>query len=1048
MNDLSDQFKYAFKDTVRCVKKGYRFTKKALKDIPTDSFKPRKTSQAKSNNDVRHSVDFKDEEEGLLSRTDVEMEGSENSEMINSLEDPPLTDDQVELQVDLKYFDPTYDGVAYELAHFTPLSNNEASNSQELDRMEARILDLQKKCAIVSTTLEKRVLMHYAEFVEGIEGIYDVEDSLLQISSDCKKARAGIRRSKATAAAQVALLGLGRRRKNIVDSLNLVQSMSQIISRRNQFNSLISCGKLIDAMRLLHQAEEDNEEVENRLLGVPFVKKIIEEWRSCQKKTQFLEECVEVILDKSLTHRFVESTYRNLVESATGMVGKTPSALGNQIAQLLWCIAAQILTKSLHEISQLKDESAPIASLAEAIEPKHLLLCFCQMAAKLLDFFHMYARILHWHRTESTRGDSELCEVHAAVLCGVRDIGHRIGGDLLHKLLLAITHARVEELDLTRGLHLFVVMDMLLEGVKITGVDLAELETTTTQTRERLTRIIARQFQRPKAMEVVWWMMEDGWGMSDLSALSLNVVRAISTKPYLAAIRSVRDYLDSAQDEGESGEGRVDNPFYAAEVIDPPDLREFHQTETFGQYWARVNHRGGEGSLCGSGVCGPSHAVNCEDTLTSRKASSGACDFPGRHPNTNGLSASTGSDTLAGGNYLFGGGEARLSTRISMPPTVLTASAMTLCNTLTESAARVVIRYPPLADEMIRWTGDLIGLFLYIIADNFVSISKNVPIERQAGVFSPSTQVALEAMRSAAEAALGPSFHLSDSFTGDLRDSNHKWNRDDLTVRVGGFPPRVWGRLRGEFASGGDYFAVVDRVVACESCAAVVFHQEAFLCAIVAKLSASQVNAAFRRLRGFYTAAMEVLHVGIYRVCQAIYPMEDIAAAIAKLRPRKDDLQESPYVKTILSEMKRINDRRPVMPTPVLEAAFLQRWIFTVQATLVREYSKLSKRKLNGILVMQIQIDVQNFQEQVAAAFGRHNVVFPDYIVNLIKTGFYLDNREKRLSWLPLNHTMYFAADLVNWLSGGDRGFKEMLENILQNELNHHDTLPMEPFIH
>ncbi|CCW62652.1 unnamed protein product [Phytomonas sp. EM1] len=1016
MDEFSDHFKSAFKGTVRGVKKGYRLTKKALKDIPVDSLKPGNKHRKRSNSNVRHLHDHK-QNVGVHQESDEHVEDSEGIEM-ESLDGEPLTDEQVQLQVDRKFFDRTYDAVMYELTHMTPsYTDIDEEILNEKEAMNSRILDLRQKCKIVSTTLEKRVLAHYAEFVQGIEDIRMVNDSLLQTSSDCKKARVAIRKSKAIAASQVALLGLNRTRTNVADTMVLLEVMKRIVWRRSEFAVLVSSGKLSDAMKLLK--EEGSTDIENRLTRVHSIRILIEKWHALQNDPRLVEQCVEAVLTDCLTHRFVESTYCSLVESST-VVG-TPQELGNQVGQLLWCVAAQILTRSLLEISQRKDESAPIASLAEEIQPKHLLLCICQMAARLVDFFSIYTTILRIHGEESRRRDSAFADAHAHLLHCVDGIGRRIGNDLLQKLTLVITHAKVDQLDLTRGLHLFVVVDMLVEAVKGAGADGAELASARTQLRARLESFVATQFQLPKAAAVLWGMMEDSWTMSDLSALSLRVVRPITSKAYHTCMKTVRAYVEGAKERGARA-ATHENPFYAAEVIDPQDLDRFLQTETFGQYWTRVKNSLDSGS-----------PRSLSDTATSpRDATPEEEDsFAETQDSTVVMATGCLEDVLKG----------TLAANASIPPTVLTSSAISLCNTLTEYAARVVVRYSPLAANMINWTSDLVSLYIYTIADNFVSISKSVPIERQSD-FSQRVQDILAEMHVSSERSVGA---VNGCFSFPEQLANDVPHDGNSLVR---FPPRIWDRIRQEYASGAHHYALVNRVVACESCIALVFQQEALVCSFAQLLPGPVAEEHFRRIKDFYGVATELLHMCIYRVCQAIYPMESVCAEISKLRPKKDEIQVSSYVKDIIAGMNALNERRPAMPTPVLDTCFLKRFIFTVQATLVREYSKLSKRKLNDMAVMQIQIDAQNFQQLVATTFGRHNVVMPDYIVNLIKTGFYMDNREKRLGWLPPNHAVYFATDLVNWLSGGDRAFKQMLEDILKNDLNHHDTLPMDPFLH
>ncbi|EPY20812.1 hypothetical protein STCU_08820 [Strigomonas culicis] len=996
MDEVSDSLATAWKQAMRGMKSGYNKTKSALK--PTMD-KLAKSAVNPSHGDIRRMFQLRYGAE-VRNEEGERMAAAEASD-VESSDEEPLTDEQVQERVDKKFFDKSYDAARYELSHMeATYTDSEEEGKKERAAAEVKILDLRQKCDIVSTTLKKRVLLHHTAFMSGIEKIRLVNDSLYQTSNDCKKARKGVRRSTASVVSQISLLAQQRARCNVKETLSLIEAMNRMVWKKNQLLALIHSGKMVEASQLLKS--EGTIDMESAISRVYCMKSVIAEWREYQSDPKRLKKDIDLVITNCLTVKFIPTTYRNAFESAQPI--GDPAATCSLIAQLLWQSAIQILTKSLAEVSYIKSESAPITDIAEGIHPDHLLLCVCQMAAKLMDFLYLFANVVRIHEEESRRG-SGFAPLHRQVVQQISGIGRKIGRDLVEKLDLVLSHARLAAVDVDRVLHIFVVVSMLVEALSVLGLDKAELASARTQVKAVLLRYMQASVQTPKAKEVMCFMGEDTWRQSDVSASTLNVVRPLSPDVYRKLIKEVKNYL--AATDGDSYAG---NPFYLPKMLQPQDMSSLIETELFSQYFAAVKEMGLSASEQGASLQGnvlPSTSTPTSPDVALRK------------------------------------GVATLVEKAQLPPTTTTSSVLGVTNAFLEYEARLAVRFPPLAADILSWCEDLIGVYVYTVADSFVSVSRSVPIENQ-GDLSPSAQRHLTQMHTAALRALNapngsfaPSQHLSMAAASAPAG-------EGALVK---FPPKVWGAIRADFGSEARQYALGSRAVACDSCITLLFFYEATIKTMAPLLPSTVVEDYLQRCKGMYRTAVELLHVCIHRLCLALYPMANVIHDISKLKPKKDEIIVSSYVRDIVSGMQALNTRRIAMPTPSLENLFIQRFIFSVQYVLVQEYCKLAKKKLSDTFIMQLQVDAQTFQQLIASAFGRESIVCSDYILGLVKTGFYADDKGQQMSWLKVQHQLYPSADLLAWLSGGDRAYKMQLEDLLSKQLRHEDVIPIDKFV-
>ncbi|ESL09710.1 hypothetical protein TRSC58_02566 [Trypanosoma rangeli SC58] len=959
MEEMRDGINYAWKGAMRGAKRGLKLTRNVLRSIPVDKLRvPRKSSVASRSSALRRLFQLRygaqiDNERG-------ERVAAAEASDVDSEEEEPLTDQQLHEYVDKKYFDKSYEAMKDEISHMEVVDGSchggDDTQQQQRQRQatEASIRELRLKCDIVSATLKKRVLANSKEFVSGVEEIRLINDRLLETSSDCKKGRNIIRKAKNAAAEQMKILAYHRKRGNCKAALALLEGMRQICLKRNELMTLIESGKLIEAAELLQQRPDI--EHEDRIKKLHCMTRIIDDWKEYRDNKEALKRCQDDSLTECLTAKFIPSKYVNAFEASLAL--GTSEHVSGLVMQTLWQSAVYILTKSLIEVSDIKKEDASIADIAAAIHPDHLMLCLCQMSAKMMDFLFLFVTVRKIH-SDSSHADHPSATLHADVLREITNVSHKLGQDLVEKISLVLDKIQLDSVDVERVLHVFFVVSMLIEAIFVLGLEKPEQAAARARVKTALVRYMTQQFQEVRACQILRFMAEDAWVVGEVSALELQVVRPPHPETYRRAVREVKRYLMEASIEAPCSH---ENPFYAAHLLTLQDTSRMVQTESLGEEMAR---RGAEGI-----------------------------------------------------------------------PSVLTASAVAVANTLLEYVARIVARFAPLAAETLGWAEDLVSLYVYTVADNFVSISRAVRLENQVDL-SELTQATLVEMRAGAERAARQ--HTAAAVVATAPSTFTA--EDELQ---GDFPPRVWSRIRSIIASDAHQYSLVNRAVAGQSCVTLVYVLEATTRSVAPLLSRATVEQRLRRCSDMKAASEELLHVGLHRLCQAIFPMENVTHSISKLRTNEKRVQASAYVSVLVEDVGLLNAKRQAMPTPEMEQLFMKRFIFAVQTTLLREYAKLAKKKLSDVFIIQLSVDAQSFQQQVVAKFGKAVLVLPDFVPSFVKAGF-IEDREERLEWVRMHHAVYCAADMVQWFSTGDRTMKLRVEDLLE-QVGHRDVIPVLPF--
>lgn len=1142
MEDVADGLHSAWKETLQGLKVGYRKAKTALK-IPSGNSQTsdrmdsngvgatcfshndrRRLFQAKYAHTVSHNGRKSASTDNATLHPMEEFDSSSCCESADSVEG--LSDEEVKSFVECKFFDPSYDPVAYEIEHLPQeCPKTEEAIKAESALVDQKILVLKQQCDVVSTTLKKRVLAHHEAFVEGIEQLRRLNDSLLVTSSDCKKCRHAIRKSKVGTVDQLRIIAQKRGVDNCSATVRVLDAMRKMNWKRMQLRGLLRAGKIVEAYQFLETNKKI--EMEEVLNSITCMKDALEEWRLYVRQPERLRNYLEVSLKNCFTLVFIKETYLNAVES-TYELGSSAECCST-VEMLLWETAVQILKNSLMKMSSVKDDGASLEDIVAAIEPAHLVMCFVSMAGKLIDFLYVFKTVHQLHEevlspsksSNSSVGDglekkitvddsrdvkkcsapttspgkgssseeyllprdsntAELASqegcgttvssgrkgdvnmVHSDLLIRISRLGPRLARDLILKLRLAVAgvSSSFSSLKVDQVIHLFVILDLLIESMVITlHADEVDVENSRKELLNMLATTIRQQFFSPKLDDLVHEMNRDSWEGCDISVNSLPVCRGVDLRFYEDQVSRIHRYLQGPKETNNISKndvasiagddrfsGRGDNPFQVPPLLEPEDLSKTIERTTFGHYWGSVK---------------VPPASNCNEHVSSPTKVSGR--------------TVSENDSIA------------------PPPTIIAASAIYLYqHLLMQTQLELVLRFPPLVERVIEWCEEWVSFYIFTVVDNFISISRSIPVEEQ-GDFSIQARKTLRGMRQSAESAvnarneayrtssrLAPSTSISvtansanasnaavpgstgsGTATGILSQILHTTSADPssptaqasnansnttLTLK---FPPRVIDRIRALVVSESNQYALKHRVTACESAKAVVALYECVLRSFQPFLYSTRLSAMGEQFIGrceeLYGTAAESFHVCLHRLSEALLPMPKICDEISHLKPKKSEMEVSPYVEDVISSLSLLHEHCIPLPTPLADSLFIQHSIFAAQCILVREYGKISK-KVNDMLAMQLQVDSQKFSQQAVAKFGTENIVRPRHVLDLVKTGFFLQDGSQSIMWMEREHTMYNAADILNWFSYGDRTVRAELEIKLKRDLQHVDSLPLSLF--
>lgn len=1063
MEDVADGLLTAWGETLRGVKKGYKYTTKVLKKIPRLTDDRREgTSASQSHRRRVFQERYASPVSGSRNASQsIEEESSDSA----SSDSEALTDEQVKSVVDCQYFDPEYDPVSHEIKNLPEVvPKDEEAILSEIAMVDQKIRNLRQQCAVVSNTLKKRVLANHHSFVSGIEHICALNNLLCTTSSDCKKSRAALKKAKGDVASRLKIVAMKRSLDHCESTAEVLRAIEALKWKQMQLDALLSSGKVVEAAQFLEKKKEIA--LEEVLVQIHCMKETVENWKTYCSQPKKLLEHVELVLRRSFTEKFLEDVYLNAVESFFALFSSSECC--SFVETLLWQTAGSIFTRSLAQVSFVKDENAPISDIVAGIEPPHLLIGLASMSARWMDFFYVFRTVRKLHADavasmKSSVGDKVTgtstviredvspssgldlpreAAVHHDLSKRIERLSSRLGRDLLVRLTLAIggCTSAFADLDTDHLVHLFVLVDLTIEAVKITfDVDQSDVEAARSELLEMLCTALRMHVYLPQLEDLVKSMNSDSWEAMETSVESIAVLSNVDGSFYNAQVRLVQDYLQlplrggvgachqpmplrqeeagKTHEKGSRGNASgvgisrelLENPFRLPSLMYPQDTSRSMQSTTLGEYQR-------SSSL--------STSIDNQETIS--RSVSDLTSTPSR----------------------------------SFSTSIVSTSALQLYNLLMTSQLKIVRRFPPVAPFVLQWCEEWVNFYIFTIFDNFISISRSIPLESQ-GDFSSAAQKILHEMRLTAEKAVNANNGTHGASSPKSEDSIRRTAGSSHSLPSGGptnvhsssiesivsqkFPPRVIDGIRTLFISEADYYAVVCRTVACASS-----HSLAALYEFVIRSFSTffedpeEINNYLYRCEQLKSVTEEGLHVCLHRLSEALLPMPKVCEEINRLRVRKEEVEVSSYVMEAVLALQRLHENRPSLPTAELDTLFIQRSIFSVQCLMVREYSKLSK-KMNDMLAMQLQVDAQNFTQQIASSLGAKCVVFPRHVLTLVKTGFFLQDKDQSVMWMAREHKKYNAEDMLSWFSSGDRQRRGELEGELK-ALKHIDCLPISDF--
>jgi hypothetical protein len=357
----------------------------------------------------------------------------------------------------------------------------------------------------------------------------------------------------------------------------------------------------------------------------------------------------------------------------------------------------------------------------------------------------------------------------------------------------------------------------------------------------------------------------------------------------------------------------------------------------------------------------------------------------------------------------------------TLPFKVFCPSAALIGNAAFVFVCRIVERYPPLATEVVNWLETLCGLYIYIAAANFISVSRMTPLEDQHD-FSPRCRQQLAHLRTLCLAV------------------------PDLNQGKGSFPPPVYENIRDRFGSDAAHFAIVERLNAVQSGVVIVDVFRETIVSLAPLLSKTVLDATLDRVDGLRACAVELLHVGCHRLANAVFPLDWLAEDLAKTRwTAREGMQPGSYVqklRTKLEALQRSAARQLRFPSRYMDDLFWKHIAYSVQGALVNGFA-VAKKKSDAV-VSQMSVDSQAVAETLRDALGNNAQTGGDRQVSTFLRA-YFGSPTDRVKWVQDNHAAYRRDDILSWLAD-EREARSSMEGVLR-DAGHDDHVYIEPFI-
>ncbi|CUI15247.1 Hypothetical protein, putative [Bodo saltans] len=982
--------------SLRGAKEGLRLTKTVMKQIPLD-----KLRVSSANLNVVNKINLR----RLFQKrygTDVKSTASDEvfgaDELLEVEEaEEALSDEKVQERVDKKFFDREYDPVRFELTQLQATwADVEEHPQHEVERknIEDAILDRRQKVHVVGTTLKRRVLDNYTSFVAGIEQIQRVNEDLLSTSATCTDTRERLSAVKVRhVVGGLMIPQLHRRRIHLRELSSIVDVMAEVTRKYRGLQQLIDDGRFVDAVTML--ADETNIANVECIKDVSSMRPVLEEWDRFLSSNVTIMTHINDHVGETISslRSFQELKYRNAMEAAR-MLGEFDDCIEN-VVLCLWNNAVQVLMKSLSEVSSVKGEEADIATVIEGIMPDHLCLAVVQLCGKMADYLVLYNSVCKAHMEEINAPRSEeTAEFHRKALEFIKPVGQRVGRDLSEKITNVIQYAPWQHVDLDKVLHCFFVMSMLVEAMSVFGLNKDELASVRATVKLYLNQYCTNFYLQKKGSDVHSFMKDDTWEPLRSAPLQTqSVVQPLSPDLYRKSIKEVKQYVNS---DSPSAAQIADNPFYTANFMTPQDTSKLVFLRTVGE-WAK------------------------EDAAREvSPAASPVVSDPKVLPSLT--------------QY-----------------TCVVQSTQAAANLMAEAIARIVLRFPPLAAEVLQWCEDLTAFVLICVGDSFVSCSREMLLEDQPHFTSEGRRILRAARENGFNAIASSATNHIMSPSGSPSSPSSSSHRTATTRVCGG----VEGLTQVEHMYG-----LEARCVAVEALQSLLVALRGAVYAVTKLLPVSVVEARNKSLHAFNYVSNEMLQVIMHRMILANFsaPIEKYGAELSKLYSKgiKGDIQVSTSMKTLNDNVASFYQRCPSFPSKNMDELFQMRLVFAIQSLIVQQMSFLvmnkeledalmnvNKKQMSQTFVMMLKMDAKEFIDRVVdlLPLGGRAVAVPRYIQEFLQPAFE-DDFERRLTWIREHHAGYNGDDIANWLCLASRSKKRQLVELLR-DLKHSDVIPL-----
>lgn len=982
--------------SVRGAKQGLRLGRTVMKQIPIDKLRASGANLNVVNKINLRKLFQKKYGAEVKSTTSDELFEDRADELMDDDAGEALSDEKVQERVDKKFFDREYDPVRFELNQLQATwADVEETPQHEVERkaIEDAILDRRQKVLVVGTTLKRRVLDNYTSFVAGIEQIQRVNEDLLATSATCTDTRERLHSVKERYVVGGLLIPqLHRRRTHIRELTTIVDVMAEVTRRYQGLQQLIDDGRYVDAVTML--ADEANIADVECVKGVQSMRPVLEEWdRFLSSNVTMMNHINAHVADTISSLRvFQELKYRNAMEAAR-MLGEFDDCVHN-VVQCLWGNAVQVLMKSLREVSSVKDEEVDVVVIIEGIMPDHLSLAIVQLCGKMADYLVLYNSVCKAHLEEiNAPRCEEAAEFHRRALEYIKPVGRRVGRDLGEKLITVIQYTPWKNVDLDKVLHCFFVISMLVEAMSVFGLSKEELAAIRSTIKSHLAHNCTTYFLQKKGTDVYNFMCDDTWETMRSSPLhTQTVVQPLTPELYRKSIKQVKQYVNS---DSPSAAQIADNPFYTPVFMTPQDTSKLVFLRTIGE-WAQEE------------------AAN---KVTSEPAQSPTSRTP-------------------------------TSAHLALPSltqySCVVQSTQAAANLMAEAIARIVLRFPPLAAEVVQWCEDLTALVLICVGDSFVSCSRDVALEDQPH-FTEEGRRIIRAARERSRCALTTAAAVSPAGSPASPSPAKK------------FSTRVCGNVEC-LSSAEQMYGLETRCIAVEAVQSLIVAYRAAVHAVAPLLPPSIVEQRKHTMLAFSYVSDEMMQVIMHRMILANFSMERFSSDLQKMFQQgpKGDLTPSPCIRSLIDKLASFYNQCPSFPSRNMDALFQCRLVFAIQSLIVQECSLLvmnpklefalmnvNKRKLEDMFVVQLSVDAKAFIERAAdlLPLGGRAVALPNYIKEFLSPAFEQEF-ERRISWVEAHHCSYNAADIANWLCLSSRSKKRQLDDVLAR-LEHSDVVPL-----